>query len=65
MQKQSIGKSDVRPSLKLKLTEGQQADITRFIAASGRANLELEVAFVADVKHNTIAASTVLVGNAV
>ena len=58
------GKSPNAP-LKLKLTDEQRRDLIQYLAASGASKVEVSLDFDVDVKAQTLAPTTVLVGNAV
>jgi hypothetical protein len=49
----------------LKLTPEQKAELIRFIGKTKSAKIEVDIVFEADLKGQTIAPTTVLVGNAI
>jgi hypothetical protein len=51
--------------LSLKLTDEQRAELIRFIGKTKSARIEVDVVFEADLKSQTLAPTTVLVGNAI
>ena len=51
--------------IELKLTDEQRAEIVRFIGKAKTAKIEVDLVFEADLRGQTIAPTTVLVGNAI
>lgn len=51
--------------IQLKLTDEQRAEIVRLIGKAKTAKIEVDLIFEADLKGQTIAPTTVLVGNAI
>ena len=51
--------------VQLKLTDEQRAELIRFISKTKSTKIEVDLVFEADVKNQTIAPTTVLVGNAI
>jgi hypothetical protein len=49
----------------IKLTPEQKAELIRFIGKTKSAKIEVDVVFEADLKSQTLAPTTVLVGNAI
>lgn len=49
----------------LKLTDEQKAELIRFIGKTKSAKIEVDIVFEADLRAQTIAPTTVLVGNAI
>lgn len=51
--------------VKLKLTDEQKAELIRFIGKTKSAKIEVDITFEADLRGQTLAPSTVLVGAAI
>lgn len=62
MPKRETSKSQ---EISLKLTNEQKAELIRFIGKTKSAKIDVDVVFEADLKSQTLAPTTVLVGNAI